>query len=241
MSKAIFVDTSRCTACRGCQVGCKEWKNLPPVATKQWGSHQNPPDLNAYNFKLVRFSEHLIDNTVAWYFFPDQCRHCLEAPCQMTASSPDAIIRDKDTGAVIFTEKTKDEDFEAIREACPYNIPRKDEKTGRIVKCDLCIDRIQAGQLPMCVKSCAMGAMHFGERAEMVSMANERVEAVKKEFPKAQLLDADSVGVIYLVLNDPALYHEFAVAQAPAPLDRKAWLAKTTKPLRSLLQGLADV
>jgi hypothetical protein len=28
---------------------------------------------------------------------------------------------------------TKDEDFEAIREACPYNIPRKDEKTGRIV------------------------------------------------------------------------------------------------------------
>jgi len=159
----------------------------------------------------------------------------------MTASSPDAIIRDKDTGAVIFTEKTKDEDFEAIREACPYNIPRKDEKTGRIVKCDLCIDRIQAGQLPMCVKSCAMGAMHFGERAEMVSMANERVEAVKKEFPKAQLLDADSVGVIYLVLNDPALYHEFAVAQAPAPLDRKAWLAKTTKPLRSLLQGLTDV
>jgi len=96
MSKAIFVDTSRCTACRGCQVGCKEWKNLPPVATKQWGSHQNPPDLNAYNFKLVRFSEHLIDNTVAWYFFPDQCRHCLEAPCQMTASSPDAIIRDLD-------------------------------------------------------------------------------------------------------------------------------------------------
>ncbi|MDY0204925.1 MAG: hypothetical protein RBR49_12495 [Desulfovibrio desulfuricans] len=53
---------------------------------------------------------------------------------------------------------TKDEDFEAIREACPYNIPRKDEKTGRIVKCDLCVDRVHAGQLPMCVKSCAMGA-----------------------------------------------------------------------------------
>ena len=49
MPKAFFVDTSRCTACRGCQVACKEWKELPPNNTKQWGSHQNPPDLNAYN------------------------------------------------------------------------------------------------------------------------------------------------------------------------------------------------
>ena len=57
MPKSFLVDTSRCTACRGCQVACKEWKELPPNNTKQWGSHQNPPDLNAYNFKLVRFSE----------------------------------------------------------------------------------------------------------------------------------------------------------------------------------------
>ena len=99
MPKTFLVDTSRCTACRGCQVACKEWKDLPPNNTKQWGSHQNPPDLNAYNFKLVRFSEHLIDNVVRWYFFPDQCRHCLTPPCQATASAPDAIIQDEATGA----------------------------------------------------------------------------------------------------------------------------------------------
>jgi len=241
MPKAFFVDTSRCTACRGCQAGCKEWKDFPGVPTKQWGSHQNPPDLNPYNVKLVRFSEHLIDGKVAWYFFPDQCRHCLEAPCQMTASNPEAIIRDKATGAVIFTEKTKGEDAEAIREACPYNIPRKDEKTGLLVKCDMCIDRVQAGQLPMCVKSCAMGAMHFGERDDILSQAQARLEVVKKEFPKAQLLDADSVSVIYLVLNDPALYHEHAVAQGPSPLDRKTMLARTTRPMRTLLRDLADI
>ena len=237
MPKFFLVDTSRCTACRGCQVACKEWKDLPPNNTKQWGSHQNPPDLNAYNFKLVRFSEHLIDNVVRWYFFPDQCRHCLTPPCQATASAADAIIQDEATGAVIFTEKTKNEDFEAIRESCPYNIPRKDEKTGCIVKCDMCIDRVRAGMLPMCVKSCAMGAMHFGERDEVLKKAEARLVQVKKEFPKAQIVDAPYVSVVFLVLDDPALYHDHAVAYGPGALTRQQWLAQLGRPFKNILQG----
>jgi hypothetical protein len=57
--KAFFIDLSRCTACRGCQIACKEWNELPANATKQRGSHQNPPVLNPNNFKVVRFNEHL--------------------------------------------------------------------------------------------------------------------------------------------------------------------------------------
>ncbi len=240
MSKAIFVDTSRCTACRGCQAGCKEWKELPAVPTKQWGSHQNPPDLNPYNFKLVRFSEHLTDGKVAWYFFPDQCRHCLVPPCKDMANMvlDGAVAQDEATGAVLFTEKTKElsaEDFEVVREACPYNIPRRDEQTGRMVKCDMCIDRIQAGMQPMCVKSCAMGAMHFGDRDNILAMAKNRLSSVQKEFPKARILDADSLSVIYLVLDDPAMYHDTAVAKAPTPLNRAEFLAKLSRPLRTIL------
>ena len=59
MPKSFLIDTTRCTACRGCQVACKEWHDHPANATKQRGTHQNPPDLNPYNFKVVRFREHL--------------------------------------------------------------------------------------------------------------------------------------------------------------------------------------
>ena len=59
MPKAFLIDTTRCTACRGCQLACKEWHNLPANVTKQRGSHQNPPDLNPNNLKIVRFHEHL--------------------------------------------------------------------------------------------------------------------------------------------------------------------------------------
>ena len=240
MPKAILIDTTRCTACRGCQVGCKEWKNYPAVPTKQLGTHQNPPDLTHYNVKLVRFSEHLDGDTVQWYFFPDACRHCVDAPCKNVSSVKDSILQDKDTGAILYTDLTAKEDFKTIKDACPYDIPRLDPATKRIIKCDMCIDRVRANLLPMCVKSCAMGAMSFGERSDMLKIAAKRLVAVQKEFPKAQLCDMDSVSVIYLVADAPAKYHKFAVADASdAPgMTRQQMLAGAFAPLRKLAQNL---
>ena len=238
MPKAFLIDTTRCTACRGCQVGCKEWKNLPPVATKQLGTHQNPPDLNPFNLKLVRFSEHMLDGKVVWNFFPDQCRHCVSPPCQAASSVKGSIIQDGPTGAVIFTDATDKEDAKVIKEACPYDIPRQDPATKKITKCDMCIDRVRANLLPMCVKSCAMGAMSFGERADILALAKTRLEAVTKEFPKAKLLNPDDVAVIFLVAYEPNLYHKFAVAQAPDPLNRQQVLAQAVAPLRRIFQSM---
>lgn len=239
MYKAFFIDTTRCTACRGCQVACKEWHNLPAVKTRQTGTHQNPPDLTPFNYKLVRFSEHLIDGVIRWYFFPDQCRHCFQPPCMFTAEDyvPGAIVQDEQTGAVIYTAlaaKLGAEEFEEVRDSCPYDIPRRDEATGIVSKCDMCIDRVQNDRLPMCVKTCAMGAMHFGEYDDMRALADKRLEAVRGEFPNASLADPDDVAVIYLLADEPARLHEHAVAQAPALMTRKQMLARLARPLARL-------
>ena len=234
--KAFFIDTSRCTACRGCQIACKEWHGLPATKTTQvgWGNHQNPKDLNFYTYKLVRFSEHERNGKVVWYFFPDQCRHCLEPPCKDVADGyvKGAIIKDAETGAVIYNlEKLKKVPFDELLDACPYHIPRQDPKTGMVSKCDMCIDRVKAGLLPMCVKTCPTGAMNFGDREEMLALAKKRLKEVKKKFPNAQLLDADSVRVIYLVIDDPKLYHEYAVASKDVGITRKVALKKLFDPM----------
>ena len=54
MSKSFFIDTTVCTACRGCQVACKQWHNLPAERTTNQGSYQNPPDVSFDTYKLVR-------------------------------------------------------------------------------------------------------------------------------------------------------------------------------------------
>lgn len=211
--KSILVDTSKCTACRGCQVACKQWKGLPAVKTKQTGTYQNPPDLSAQTLKLVRFSEGLKGNGKPfWYFFSEQCRHCIEPPCVDTIAgyAPDGATRDKATGAVLFGPKSKEAPFEEVRTSCPYNIPRQDAKTRALVKCNLCIDRIANNRVPSCVLSCPTEAMVFGERDAILDKAQKRVEFLKQTYPKAQALNAEEVRVIYIVTDDPKKYHEFA-------------------------------
>ena len=238
MPKAFLIDTTRCTACRGCQVACKEWKNHASLPTKQRGTHQNPPDFTPVNFKLVRFAEHMVNGKPAWYFFPDQCRHCLSPNCLAVATDyvQGCATFDEKTGAVLYNEKTKQltkEQLKEVIEACPYNVPRRDEATGLLTKCNMCIDRVQANRLPMCVKTCAMGAMNFGEREAMLKLAKERLAVVKKKFPKAQVLDAEQVAVIYLVADDPRKYHKHAVAAADPAMTRKQFFAKVFAAARA--------
>ncbi len=246
MPKSFFIDTSRCIACRGCQIACKEWHELPANQTRQQGSHQNPPDLNPNNYKVLRFSEYLDGDAVRWVFFPDQCRHCQDPPCISVGGSlvDGAMIHDPQTGAVVYTEKTSKisgKNFEEILSACPYNIPRRNPKTGRISKCDMCFDRVSHGLVPVCVKTCPTGAMNFGERKEILDMANARLAEVKKTFPKAMLADADSVSVVYLLTDDPQKYYKFSVAQNDSGMDRKMFFAQLFRPVRksasSVLRG----
>jgi len=236
--KSFFIDLAKCTACRGCQVACKQWKKKPVEATKNTGSHQNPPDLSWMTLKLVRFHETEVDGKFNWLFFPDQCRHCLDAPCKMVADSevPGAIIQDEATGAVVFTEKTKDLNIDSVRPACPYDIPRVNPETKVMYKCDMCIDRVRAGLLPACVKTCPTGAMNFGGRDEMLALAQKRLEEAKKKYPQAVLADPKDVRVIFLCLFPPKNYYEHVTAEAPPrTMTRKEMLAGMARPFARIL------
>ena len=74
MSNAFFIDTTRCTGCRGCQVACKQWHDLPAEKTENRGTFENPPDLSFSTYKLVRMRETETDGKLKWLFFPEQCR-----------------------------------------------------------------------------------------------------------------------------------------------------------------------
>ena len=238
MSKSFLVDATLCTACRGCQVACKQWHDLPAEETVNRGTYQNPADLSFDTYKLVRMREEVVDGKLRWLFFPDQCRHCIEAPCRDMAGEPSAIFTNEATGAVIYTANTRDLDAAEIRESCPYDIPRKAED-GTLAKCDMCIDRVENGLEPACVKVCPTGAMNFGDREDILKLAQKHLAAAKKKFPSAKLIDADDVRVIYLVGFDPNLYHEFTMASATRRgISRHAALQRMLRPLTGIVSHL---
>ncbi len=215
MGYGIFIDTTRCIACKGCQVACKQWNRLPAEQTENVGNLQNPADLSHTTYKLVRMQERIIAGTFRWLFFPDQCRHCLAAPCLLWADDPDAIFQDKTTGAVLYTRKTRHLNAEAIVDVCPYDVPRL-SPSGVLAKCDLCNERVKQGLEPACVQTCPTGCLNFGSLKDMRKMAFERLERVKHTYPDARLLDADQVRVIFLTAHAPNQYHARASSFDPA-------------------------
>ena len=209
--KFFLIDTTRCTACRGCQIACKQWNELPADSTKQFGTYQNPTDLNGNTYRLVRFSEYPAEqNSMAWYFFSDACRHCLAPPCK---KKTDQILKDaimvNDYGAVIFTEKTKElkKAFKVVKQACPWSVPTWNEDKDQLVKCHMCHDRVDAGLLPSCVKACPTGALSFGEEADIKKLADQRLAEAKKKFgAKAHIEDVNDVRSLFLIVDDFVKY-----------------------------------
>ena len=240
--KAFFIDTTICTGCRGCQIACKQWNQLPAINTKNRGSYQNPEDLSFYTYKLVRFQEHLgADGKPVWYFFQDQCRHCLEPPCKEVAdeSAPGGIIIDSQTGAVLYTNKLKKANAKDIIEACPFNIPRVQKGTGYMAKCTMCFERVNNGIPPACVKTCPTGSMNFGDRDKMVALAKKRLSEVKKQFPSATLTNVEDVRVFYLLRDEPSKYHQFAsIKRSQELIDRKMAMKRIAHSLRGMARGL---
>ncbi|MDD3620082.1 MAG: 4Fe-4S dicluster domain-containing protein [Desulfobulbaceae bacterium] len=169
-----LIDLSRCTACRGCQIACKQWNNLPASQTNNFGSYQNPPDREWNTWTLIRFNEIEGQNgKVKWLFRKDGCMHCTDAAC----------VKVCPTQALFYTEfGAVDIDYarcigckECIT-ACPFHVPRYDKATNKIYKCNLCYSRLRANQPPACVQSCPTGALQIGARDEMVRKAYQRAE-----------------------------------------------------------------
>jgi formate dehydrogenase iron-sulfur subunit len=81
--------------------------------------------------------------------------------------------------------------------------------------------------------------MNFGDEEDMLSMARKRLSVVRKTHPKAKLLDPDDIRCIFLVAENPNLYHKFAVASNSAfDISRAVALKRLFRPLTRLSVNL---
>ncbi len=211
--KVMLIDTSKCTACRGCQVACKQWNCNEALKTQFVGTYQNPQDLNWTTFTLVRFNEFPLKVGVQWLFTKDQCRHCEEAGCidacplSGNGKSNSPLYKDPDTGAVDVNNELCGDCNRECYEGCPYEIPRFNGNEKKIYKCNLCNDRLKMGMLPACAQTCPTGTVTVGDKAEMVAKAKERLAELKKSWPQANAFPGFSENVIWLLLK-PSSDHQ---------------------------------
>ncbi len=172
--KIKLIDTSRCIGCRSCQIACKQWNQLPAELTAPSGGYQNPPDLRANTWTLVRYKEEPGNNGKAkWLSWKDGCMHCTEATCVKLC--PVAARVHLDYGSVTRSDE-KCIGCQTCVVACPFGKPKYSQEENKVYKCNLCPERVQNNLLPACVKACPTGALKFGEKGEMLKSAYARVK-----------------------------------------------------------------
>jgi NAD-dependent dihydropyrimidine dehydrogenase PreA subunit len=61
--------------------------------------------------------------------------------------------------------------------SCPFDVPKFEynEWNPKIQKCDLCSERLAAGQKPACVDACPTDALMFGSKRDLMEVARVRI------------------------------------------------------------------
>jgi len=239
---AKLIDISKCIGCKACQVACMEWNDLRDEVGTNAGVYDNPRDLTAQSWTVMRFSEVEVEQgRLEWLIRKDGCMHCADPGCLKACPSPGAIVQYAN-GIVDFHEENCIGCGYCIT-GCPFNIPRISKKDGKAYKCTLCSDRVVVGMEPACVKTCPTGAIVFGSKEDMTHHAEGRVADLKSRgYPNAGLYDPAGVGgthVMYVLqhADQPELYHGLPREPGISPMV-SLWKG-ITKPLASFGLGLA--
>ena len=234
MAKAVLVDTTKCTACRACQVACKQWNQLPATVTEFTGTYENPPDFRG-TYTRVLFAESVKAGEPQWLFAKHQCMHCTDAACIMVC--PTGALHKSEFGTTVLDE-TKCIGCNYCIAACPFGVIHFDRARNRARKCDNCYTRMQANMTPACVKACLTKCLQYGDREEIVAKADSSVAAAATRGIAASVYGEDvlgGLGWIYTLKDTPASY---GLPAAPeVPMSARFWKA-VFQPAR-IVAGLA--
>jgi formate dehydrogenase iron-sulfur subunit len=133
-------DMASCVGCHSCEVACAEQNGNPAVV----------------NWRRVGEVEAGSYPTVRRFSLSMACNHCVEPTC--LAGCPTNAYVKLENGVVQHLADSCIGCQYCIWN-CPYEAPVFNPDRRIVTKCDLCLPRLDAGQVPACVAACPTGAL----------------------------------------------------------------------------------
>ncbi len=166
----VLVDTTRCIGCRSCEVACSTTHNNYVPDTQSDQALEQVRDTSDKQFTVVNHFKTAKGDV----FVKKQCLHCWQPACA-AACLVNAMLKTKEGPVTWDGDKCMGCRFCMI--SCPFDVP-KFEYSGwnpRIMKCNMCYERLQEGKKPACVESCPTDTLMFGQKRELMEIARHRV------------------------------------------------------------------
>ena len=169
----LLYDATRCIGCQSCVAACAEANNLAPD-TRLDPLHQAPRDLNYTTKNIIKLFKPA--DGKSYSYVKQQCMHCVDPAC-VAGCMFKGLKKDVKTGVVTWNSKLC-VGCRYCEISCPYHIPKFQWEgfNPKIVKCELCKERLAVGQQPACTSVCPAKAVIFGSRKELLAEAKSRIK-----------------------------------------------------------------
>lgn len=140
---AFEVELDRCTGCKACVSACHSLNGLDDhEAWRDTGLLLGGGDAPAWQQTVTT-----------------ACHHCEDPGC-MNGCPVGAYEKDRETGIVRHLDDQCIGCSYCILK-CPYDVPKYSKKRGIVRKCDMCHQRLAAGEAPACVQACPTEAIRI--------------------------------------------------------------------------------
>jgi Fe-S-cluster-containing dehydrogenase component len=170
----LLYDATMCIGCKACVVACGEAAGLPADTGSSGGLYMAPDDLNAGTRNIIKLYKSRDDVS----YVKRQCMHCVDPACVSACMM--GALKKREYGIVTW-QGEKCVGCRYCQIACPYNIPKFEWTTTsavynpRIIKCELCHERLAEGKEPACTEVCPRHAVIYGKRADLLKEAKKRL------------------------------------------------------------------
>ena len=217
MAKGILYDSTMCIGCRACEKACSEHHNLAyddGIALEEKLSAHKLTAITTHGDKFMR----------------RLCMNCLQPTC--VSVCPVAALQKTANGPVTY-DASRCMGCRYCMFACPFQVPsyQWNSRLPLVKKCDMCADRVAAGQQTACAEACPTGATKFGERDDLIAEARQRIAANPGQYNQ-HIFGVEEVGGTSVLLLAAVPVEQLGVrAGLPnTPLSLLTWNALSEIP-----------
>jgi len=164
MKGIIVVDIDRCLGCRSCELACAV-------------AHSRSKDLVAALAEEPRPEPRVTVEAVGEYSLPIQCRHCEDAPC--VSICPSQAMTKLGVEEPVVLDNDRCIGCKMCILVCPFGVLNVNRDGTIVIKCDLCIERLEEGEDPACVSACPTRALRYMRVEDIVE---EKKAAAAKRY-----------------------------------------------------------